>query len=438
MSEDSKISVKSESGKNLYDLIAQLFPVCRSITGNGVRATLRILSGIIPIQIHEVKSGTKVFDWEVPDEWNIKDAWLKNSDGEKIIDFKNSNLHVLNYSLPIDKKLNLSELSEHIFTIPEFPDWIPYKTSYYNKNWGLCMAHNQFARMKDEIYHVKIDATLEPGSMTFGEYFIVGETADEVLISCHICHPSLCNDNLSGIAVAVHLAQTLSARKLRYSYRFLFIPGTIGSIAWLSLNNDKVHKIKHGLVLTLLGDSQKFNYKKSRQGNTEIDQVVEFLLSENYDDYGISDFYPYGYDERQYCSPGFNLAVGRLSRSIHGEFPEYHTSADNLEFINKENLKESLDFVIKIVETLEKNITFLNKLPTCEPMLGKRNLYSGSGGQFTNKDFQMAMLWVLNQSDGKNSLLQIAKKSCLDFEILYQASLSLQNAGLLEKVEDKC
>jgi aminopeptidase-like protein len=431
----NKISEKGTSDRKLYDFIALLFPICRSITGNGVRTTLKILSEIIPIQIHEIKSGTKVFDWVIPDEWNIEDGWIKNSRNEKIIDFKKSNLHVLNYSIPIDKKVTLSELSEHIFTIPEFPDWIPYRTSYYNRNWGFCMAHNQFAQLRDEIYHVKIDAKIEPGSMTYGEYFLQGETSDEVLISCHICHPSLCNDNLSGVAVAVYLAKELTAKKRRYSYRFLFIPGTIGSIAWLSLNEHHVNKIKHGLVLTLLGDSQKFNYKKSRRGNTEIDQVVEFLLSRNYDEFGITDFYPYGYDERQYCSPGFNLAVGRLSRSIHGEFPEYHTSADNLDFIKEKNLRESYELVRKIFDTLEKNKTFINKLPHGEPMLGKRNLYSGSGGHFADKDFQMALLWVLNQSDGENSLLNIAKKSGLDFEILYQASLSLQKVGLLDEVQ---
>lgn len=435
MGTSNKISEKGTSDRKLYEFIARLFPICRSITGNGVRITLKILSEIIPIQIHEIKSGTEVFDWVVPDEWNIEDGWIKNSRGEKIIDFKNSNLHVLNYSIPIDKEVTLSELSKHIFTIPEFPDWIPYRTSYYNRNWGFCMAHNQFAQLRDEMYHVKIDSKIEPGSMTYGEYFLQGETSDEVLISCHICHPSLCNDNLSGVAVAAYLAKELTSKKRRYSYRFLFIPGTIGSIAWLSLNEHQVNKIKHGLVLTLLGDSQKFNYKKSRRGNTEIDQVVEFLLLSNFDEFVITDFYPYGYDERQYCSLGFNLAVGRLSRSVHGEFPEYHTSADNLDFIKEKNLRESYELVMKIVDTLEKNKTFINKLPHGEPMLGKRNLYSGSGGQFADKDFQMALLWVLNQSDGENSLLNIAKKSGLDFEILYQASLSLQKVGLLDEVQ---
>ena len=306
---------KKDTGTELYHLAERLYPICRSITGNGVRDTLTILKEYIPIEVHEVPSGTKVFDWNIPDEWNIKDAYIKNANGEKIVDFKKSNLHVLNYSIPIHEKIRLDELKKHLFTIPEYPDWIPYRTSYHNRNWGFCISHNQFSGLKDGEYEVKIDSTLEPGFLTYGEYFIKGSSDEEVIFSCHICHPSLCNDNLSGIVVAIYLAQELKKLNLKYSYRFLFIPGTIGSITWLSLNEDSTRHIKHGLVLTLLGDQTKFHYKKSRKGDAEIDRIVTRKLKERYPEFGIIDFYPYGYDERQFCSPGFDLPVGRYRES---------------------------------------------------------------------------------------------------------------------------
>ena len=365
---------QKDTGSGLYRLVKRLYPICRSITGNGVRETLNILREYIPLQVHEVPSGTKVFDWNVPDEWNIKDAYIKNAHGEKIVDFKKLNLHVLNYSIPVDEKIGLDELKKHLFTIPEYPDWIPYRTSYHNKSWGFCISHNQFLSLKDEAYEVKIDSTLEPGALTYGEYFIKGETDEEVIFSCHICHPSLCNDNLSGIVVATFLAKELERLHLKYSYRFLFIPGTIGSITWLSLHEDKVSNIKHGLVLTLLGDSSKFHYKKSRREDAPIDRIVIRKLKEKYQDFGVINFYPYGYDERQFCSPGFNLPVGRLSRKPHGEFPEYHTSADNLEFVKPEYLAESLDLLLSIANEIESEERYLNLSPKCEPQLGKARI----------------------------------------------------------------
>ncbi len=343
LSKKIKLIDVASKGKAMFELINQMYPICRSITGNGVRETLSIISKVIPITIHEVPSNTKVLDWEIPLEWNINDAWIKNSKGEKIIDFKNSNLHVLNYSIPIHKKVKLKELQEHLFTLPDYPDWIPYRTSYHNKEWGFCMAYNQFKALKDEVYEVKVDSKLEKGSLTYGEYFLKGQSEDEILISTHICHPSLANDNLSGIAVAAFVAEILGSLKTKFSYRFLFIPGTIGSITWLSLNEDKIEKIKHGLVLTLLGDEGAFSYKKSRNGDRIIDNIVENCLKHAKDDYKILDFSPYGYDERQFCSPGYDLPVGRLSRSVHGEFPEYHTSADNLNFIKQDKLVDSLE-----------------------------------------------------------------------------------------------
>ncbi len=424
---------KNRMGEKMYDLIRTLYPIPRSITGNGVRKTLNIISEINPLTIHEVPSGTRAFDWEIPLEWNIKDAWIKNSRGEKIIDFNKSNLHVLNYSTPVHKNLSLDELKEHLFTLPEYPEWIPYRTSYHNLNWGFCMAYDQFKQLKEDEFEVLIDSTLEPGHLTYGEYFIQGESSDEVLISCHICHPSLSDDNLSGIVVSSYLAQLLDKLKLHYSYRFLFIPGTIGSITWLSRNEDKTDRIKHGLVLTLLGDKEKFHYKKSRKRNAEIDRIAEYVLEQAGEEYSIMDFYPYGYDERQYCSPGFNLPVGRLSRAVHGEFPEYHTSADNLDFVHPEKLAGSLTLILDMIHLIETNKTYLNLNPKCEPQLGKRGLFKKIGGQGNTKDFQMAILWVLNLSDGDNSLLDISVKSGIDFKMIKTAADALAKVDLLKE-----
>jgi aminopeptidase-like protein len=428
---------KETSGNKMYDLIEQLYPICRSITGNGVRETLSILSEIIPLNIVEVKSGEKALDWEIPLEWNIKDAYVLNEKGDKIIDFKKSNLHVLNYSIPVDKEVSLEELKEHVYTIPENPNWIPYRTSYHNRNWGFCMAHSEFKKLEKGNYHVKVDATLEPGSLTYGEYYIKGESEQEVLVSCHICHPSLCNDNLSGIAVAAFLAEILTKSKPSFSYRFLFIPGTIGSITWLSRNEDKLKNIRHGLVLTLLGDDGKLNYKKSRRGNAEIDRIVENELKVNTEDYGIIEFYPYGYDERQFCSPGYNLPVGRLSRTPHGEFPEYHTSADNLDFVKADKLAESLEFVFEVFETIEGNKKYLNLNPKGEPQLGKRGLFKKIGGESKTKDYHMALLWVLNLSDGDYSLLDISVRSGLSFQTIKEAADALKKVDLLKELGEK-
>jgi aminopeptidase-like protein len=436
LSEKIKLIDSNKKGKDIFNLIEKMYPICRSITGNGVRETLSIISKIIPVNIHEIPSKTKILDWEVPLEWNIKDAWIKNEKGEKIIDFKNSNLHVLNYSIPINKKVNLHELKEHLFTLPDYPDWIPYRTSYHNKEWGFCLPFSQFKELNDEIYEVKIDSKLEKGSLTYGEFFIKGQKDDEVLISTHICHPSLANDNLSGIAVSVFIADFLSKIKTKFSYRFLFIPATIGSITWLSLNEDKIKKIKFGMVLNLLGDSAKFNYKKSRNGNTEIDKIVQNCLKHYVEDYGILDFSPYGYDERQYCSPGYNLPVGRLSRSIYGEFPEYHNSADNLDFIKQDKLEESFELLLSIIQVIEDNKTFINLISKGEPQLGKRGLFKKIGGDGETKEYQMALLWILNQSDGENSLLDISVKSGINFILIEKAAEDLENVDLIKEIKN--
>jgi aminopeptidase-like protein len=423
----------NDVAQEMYQLISDLYPICRSITGDGVRETLNIIKGHIPLEVHEVPTGSEVFDWTVPKEWNIKDAYVKNSNGERRREVGESNLHVVNYSIPIQTKVSLAELKEHLFTLPDHPDWIPYRTSYYKENWGFCLSYKQFLELEDEKYEVCIEASLEEGHLTYGEYYLKGKSSDEVLISCHICHPSLCNDNLSGVALATFLAKHLSPLSLRYSYRFLFIPGTIGSITWLCLNESQVSKIKHGLVVACVGDSGHSTYKKSRRGNVEIDKAVTHVLKHSGQDYEILDFSPYGYDERQFCSPGFNLPVGSLTRTPHGRFPEYHTSADNLDLVRPEYLADSFSKYLAVLNVLENNRKYLNQNPKCEPQLGKRGLYGAIGGQTDGRVSQLAMLWVLNLSDGQHTLLDIADRSGLEFDLIKSIADVLLEHDLLQE-----
>ena len=427
-----RATVLQAVGHEMCQLVAELYPICRSITGDGVRQTLKILQQHIPLTVREVPTGARVFDWTVPKEWNIKNAYIKNSQGDKIVDFRNCNLHVLNYSVPIHKKISLEELKAHAFTLPEQPDWIPYRTSYYKEDWGFCLSHKVLASLAEGEYEVCIDSTLRDGYLTYGEYFLEGQAQDEILISTHVCHPSLANDNLSGIALAVFLAKHLSRRSSTYSYRFLFTPGTIGSITWLSLNEARADRIKHGLTLACVGDSGPINYKKSRRGDAEIDRAVIQVLKDSGEPFEVNDFSPYGYDERQFCSPGFNLPVGCFMRTPHGTFPEYHTSADNLDLIRPDCLGDSLSKCSSILQILENNRTYLNLNPKCEPQLGKRGLYGSVGGTTDGKARELAMLWVLNLSDGHYSLLDIAEKSAISFEIIKSAADALLQHQLLE------
>jgi aminopeptidase-like protein len=424
-----------EIGEELHRFASKLYPICRSITGNGIRQTLAAIQERIPLRICEVATGTPVFDWNIPKEWNIRDAYIKSADGTRVIDFHQCNLHVMNYSVPVHATLPLKEIRPHLFTLPDHPDWIPYRTSYYKEDWGFCLSHNRMLELEDGSYEICIDSTLEDGHLSYGEYYVEGRSSDEVLISCHICHPSLANDNLSGTAVATFLAQLLSGRDLRYSYRFLFIPGTIGAITWLAHNRQTVARIRHGLVLTCIGDQGGFHYKKSRQGDAEIDRAVACVLHNSGEEFEILDFSPYGYDERQYCSPGFNLAVGCLMRSTWGTFPEYHTSADNLEFIRPSQLARSLRTCFAILDVLEGNSRYCNEKPHCEPQLGRRNLYRSTGGDEIGMEIH-ARLWVLNLSDGEHSLLDIAERSGLPFPAIHEAAELLLESGLLSIVPD--
>ncbi|MEN8203756.1 MAG: DUF4910 domain-containing protein [Bacteroidota bacterium] len=426
---------KTQSANGMYQLVKELFPYCRSITGNGVRQTLKTIQKSIPLELIEIPTGTKVLDWEIPEEWNISDGYILDDKANKIVDFKELNLHVLNYSTPVNKKVSLQELKDHTFTLPAHPDLIPYRTSYYQKKWGFCMSQNQLDSLSEGEYQVYIDSEHKKGSLSYGELYIKGNSSKEVLISTHICHPSLANDNLSGISVATFLAQYLLGRTLNYSYRFLFIPGTIGSIAWLSRNEDKLEHIEHGLTITLLGDQSNFTYKRSRRGNSEIDKIAEYYLEQNYPKHTILDFIPYGYDERQYCSPGFNLPVGCFTRNTFGEFKEYHTSGDNLEFISEEKLQESLQALQDILEIAEHSRSYINTNPKGEPQLGRRGLYEKIGGTNDSKLTQLASLWVLNLSDGSNTLMDIAIRSGIEFEVIVEASEALKQCGLLKEVQ---
>jgi len=330
--------------------------------------------------------------------------------------------------------MSLDELRPHLFTIPDRPDWIPYRTSYYQESWGFCLSQRQLEDLEAREYEVCIDSSLEPGHLTYGEYCIPGATEDEVLVSTHICHPSLANDNAAGLSVAVQLAKYLADLSLRYTYRFLFIPGTIGAITWLALNETRVPRIKHGLVLACAGDAGRMTYKKSRVGTAEIDRTVSQILRESGQDHEILPFSPYGYDERQFCSPGFNLPVGCLMRTPWGRYLEYHTSADGMDLVRPEALVDSLLTTMRVCDALEGNATYVNLSPKGEPQLGRRGLYRSVGGFSDAGAIEMALLWVLNLSDGSHSLLDIAEGSGCSFPTIRHAAELLEEHALLRKV----
>jgi aminopeptidase-like protein len=429
------------AGEDMLRFIAEAYPICRSITGDGVRRTLAMIGESIgeriPLDVHEVPSGTPVFDWTVPREWNIRDAWIKDPSGRKVVDFQACNLHVLNYSVPIHAKMPLEELKTRLFTLPDKPDLIPYRTSYYKETWGFCLSHRALTELPDGEYEVFIDSTLADSSLTYGECFLPGESEREVLLSTHVCHPSLCNDNLSGIAVMTWLARALADRpRRRYSYRFLFIPGTIGSITWLARNEKQAGRIAHGLVAANLGDAGTFHYKKSRRGDAEIDRAVLAVLGASGEPFGVEDFVPFGYDERQYASPGFNLDVGSLTRTPYGRYPEYHTSADNLGFVRAGSLEGSLGTYLAVMDVLEGNRRYLNLNPKCEPQLGRRGLYRTIGGDDAGRSRELALLWVLNLSDGEHSLLDVAERSGMAFAAIREAADALLKVELLREMEE--
>jgi aminopeptidase-like protein len=427
---DAPEAPASATGAEIFALAEAIFPICRSITGEGVRETLGILGRHLPLKRREVPTGTRVLDWEIPKEWVIREAFIEDMNGNRILDFRECNLAVLNYSIPVDRIVHLEELREHVHTLPDQPDAIPYRTSYYAPRWGFCMPHRQLEALASGMYRVRIDSELKDGSLAYGEYVHQGETDREFLLTTHICHPSMANDNCSGLALLTLLARDLSHRRTRYTYRFLFAPGTIGALAWLAANEDRVKLIDHGLVISCVGDSGGPSYKRSRRHDAFIDRAMAHVLR-NASGSRLLDFSPYGYDERQFCSPGFNLPVGLFQRSTFATFPEYHTSADNLDFIRPEYLADSYRLLMDAIDIVEKDWTPLNLFPKGEPQLGRRGLYGALGGDKSASEKAMAMLWVLNLADGENSLLAIAERSGLNFDDVAGAAELLREHGLL-------
>ncbi|MFC5729965.1 MULTISPECIES: DUF4910 domain-containing protein [Nocardioides] len=420
-----------DAAGRMREILEELYPLCRSITGDGVRATLERLADRLPAAMErsEVPSGTQVFDWTVNDEWQAREAWIARPDGRRVVDFADHTLHLVNYSTPFRGRLTRQQLLPHLHTLPDQPDLIPYRTTYYHRDWGFCLSHRQLAELGDGPFEVCVDTGLAPGHLSYGEVVLPGETTDEVLLSAHVCHPSLANDNLSGIAVASEVMRALAARDhRRYTYRLILAPGTIGSLTWLSRNADAVRRVRHGLVLTGLGGGGPLVYKRTRHGARPIDRAAAHVVRRRGGEQ--RDYSPYGYDERQYNALGFDLAVGRLSRTPHGEYPEYHTSADDLDFVTDDQLVESLDAVLGILDVLEHDAAYTNLSPCGEPQLGSRGLYPTMGGTAATEAV-MAMLWTLAYSDGSTTLLQIAERADLPFEALHRAARDLCDAGLL-------
>jgi len=425
----------AEAGSRMYALARELYPICRSLTGNGVRASLDVMRRHVDLAVHEVPTGTRVLDWAIPKEWNIRAAHIKDPNGNAVVDFAHSNLHVQSYSVPVRTTMPLAELRKHLHTLPDQPDHIPYRTSYWAETWGFCLPHRQASALADGDYEVMIDSTLADGALTYGEYLHPGASADEFLLTAHICHPSLANDNCSGLALLALLAQHLKGTRTRLSYRFLFSPGTIGPITWLAHNEAGVGRIKYGLVVAGVGDGGGPTYKKSRRGDSAVDRAMAHVLGHAFATPKVIDFEPYGYDERQFCSPGFDLPVGLLQRSRFGTFPQYHTSADNLDFISAEHLADSLRAIWRTIEIAENDFTPLNLSPKGEPQLGRRGLYATTGGDKDGPARAMAYLWVLNQADGSRTLLDIAERSGLPFHVALSAAQALQKAGLLDNLK---
>lgn len=426
----------NNAGIEMYQLMKRLFPICRSITGNGIRETLKIIQEYIPISIHEVPTGTKVLDWEVPKEWNIKDAYIMNEAGERIIDFQRNNLHVVGYSTPINRVVTLEELQEHLYSIEEQPNAIPYVTSYYKERWGFCISDDQRKKLKSGNYKVVIDSELKEGHLTYGELIIPGDTEKEIFFSTYVCHPSMANNELSGPVLATYLAKWIGSKPRRYTYRIILVPETIGSITYISRNLEQMKKnIIAGFNLTCVGDNRAFSFLESRYANSLADRVALNILKNRHPDFVYYSFLTRGSDERQYCSPGVDLPVVSIMRTKYGVYPEYHTSLDNLELVTEQGLQGSFDVYKDCIELLENNETYkVNCLG--EPQLGKRNLYptlSSKGSSNTVRD----MLNFLTYADGTNDLIEISEIIKVPVWDLYPIIEKLLDNKLISKVENE-
>ncbi len=427
----------SKEGKKIYDFCSSLFGINRSITGDGVRQTLGLIQKQIQsnLDVTEIESKTKCFDWHIPLEWNVKDAFIEDLSGNRIIDFKKNNVHLMGYSIPVDKKISLTELKNHLYSISDMPNAIPYITSYYQKNWGFCISENQRKNINEDFYHVKIDASLEKGSLTYGEVLISGKSKKEIVFSTYICHPSLANDNLSGPSLATFLIKYLEkAKKPKYSYRFIFIPETIGAVAYLHKNLELMRRrTKAGFILTCVGDDLCYSFLESKFKNSIADQVARHVLDKMNIEYKLYSFLDRGSDERQYSSPGIDIPFCSVMRSKYGEFDEYHTSLDNLDFISPTGFQGSFDLYTKIIDIFEKNNTYKN-LVLCEPQLGKRGLYPQISTKKTINEVKN-LKNLIAYSDGHNSLLEIADIMNVPIWELYSLTEKLVKAKLIEKVD---
>lgn len=419
-----------DDGESLQRFVAELYAHCQHAAGDGIRATLAALRTYIPLTVHEVRSGTQIFDWTVPLEWKLREAHITHRSGKRVVGVLNSNLHVVAYSAPVRARMRLAELKRHIFSERERFDWIPHGGSHPSDAWGFYLSKELEALPEGE-YDVCIDSCLEPGQLTYGECLVRGRSFEEVLISCHLGNPCFPNDNFSSIAVATALAQRLRSKRTRYSYRFLFIPSTVGSIAWIALNQSRLFRIKHGLVLTQLGGLGQPSYKVSRHGDAEIDRIFAFVLGETGEAFQIEAFSPFGQDERQYCSPGLDLPVGRFTRAPAMLTPEGHASTGDLTTVHAAPLHDSLVKLQSVIDILEHNRCYLNQKPYCEPQLSKYGLARFRSG-LSAAAHRRALLWVLNYSDGENSLLDIAARAGLHWSDIKHAASALRACDLLK------
>lgn len=426
----------NDLGAAMHAHLCELYPMCRSITGPGLRETLRSIADRIPLLITEVPSGTPVLDWTVPDEWTIRAAHIETLEGRRIVDFGQSNLHVVSYSRPIEAVVSRAELARHVHTLPNQPELIPYRTGYFADDWGFCMPHRLWLGMTDPTYRVTIDSTLAPGSLSYGEFYVPGTIGRDVLISVHCCHPSLANDNLSGIVLATALAAASLDRPRRRGLRVLFVPATIGPIAWLARNPEAVAGVDAGLVLTCLGDAGAHHFKRSRREAALVNRIVPRVLAEMGLPLTVLPFSPTGYDERQYNSPGYDLPVGCLMRSPNGTFPEYHTSADDIDFVKPERLAESFDVLMRIVDSLDTEAVYRRVDGRGEPQLGRRGLYEMIGGHHrAGGASKEALLWMLNLADGKHGLVDVADRAGLSLSEVRTAANIAREAGLIVEID---
>jgi aminopeptidase-like protein len=420
-------------GKNILKLCNKLFPVNRSLTGNGVRHTLKELRKINPkLNIFEVKSGKKIFDWKIPYEWNVEDAWIKDPYGSKILDFKNNNLHLMGYSAPIKKKINLFELKKKIFTNKKKPEAIPYVTSYYNKDWGFCMSYKKFKKLKSGKYDVFIDSNFKKnGNLTYGEILIPGKSKKEILLSTYICHPSMANNELSGPCLLIYLSNWIKSFKTKYTYRIIFIPETIGSLIYLKKNFKYLkNKVIAGYVVTCVGDNRNYSYLETRNGNTISDKVAKRVLNSLKKKYSIYTWLSRGSDERNYCWPGFDLPIASIMRSKYGEYLEYHSSLDNMSIVSSKSFNDSFKLYQKVILTIENDVYPITT-SIGEPNLGKRGLYHLINKPNLNYSKSSDILNILSYSDGKNSLFDIANKCKLSIYKLKKIIFILKKKKLI-------